>query len=116
MRPIIVVMSICLLIVYINPLKWEAGVFKFLKEVKTNNVQTYVGVVDKIINNKAIILLEGEKREMIINKAELPHDCKDGTWVLINIYSDETYDISVQKDLTEKNKRKSQMLFDQLLK
>lgn len=115
-RIIIVALSLCLLIVYVNPLKWEAGVFHFLKQTNKQTVQTYVGVVDRIYKNEAIILIDSEKKEMIVNQDDLPTDCQEGTWLYIYIYSDGTYNIIAQPNLTEENKWKSNMLINELLK
>lgn len=115
-RVTIVVLTFCLLIAYINPLKWEAGVFHYLKQTNKETIQTYVGVVDRIYKNKAIILIDSEKKEVIVNQDDLPTDCQEGTWLLIYVYSDGTYNIIAQQDLTEKNKRKSNMLINKLLK
>lgn len=113
-RIIIIILSVFLLIV-VDPSKWTTGVFALLKNNEVETVTTKVGVVDRIENNKAVVLIDNETEEEIINKNDLPKGCEEGTWVLITKFSDDTYTIEIQKELTEKKKKESILLMKKLL-
>lgn len=114
-RFIIIMLSVCLLIV-IDPSRWMTPIFALLQENNVTVESTLLGVVDRIEKQKATILIDSEKKEMIINPSYLPDKCGVGTWLLINKYSDGSYVINVQSELTNKNKEESKYLMEQLLK
>lgn len=113
-RVLIIILSVFLIIV-IDPSKWKTGVFALLQKEEFQEVKTYVGVIDRIVKKEAVILVDSTKSDLIISMTELPPHCTTGTWLLINEYSDGTYTMTVQNELTEKNKSKSHYLIQQLL-
>lgn len=112
-RIIIIGLSVCLLIV-IDPTQWTTGTFALLQkniQMETN----FIGVIDRFEKNKAIILIDNIKKELQIEKSQLPDNCKEGTWLLINKNSDDSYTIVVQSELTDNYNRQSKSLMRQLL-
>lgn len=114
-RMIIICLSIFLLII-INPSKWKTGVFAILQQETFQEVKTYIGVIDRIENNKVVILVDNNHEEIQLHKNHIQEEYSEGTWLLINEYSDGTYGVTVQSALTEKHEKKSRNLIKQLLK
>src|SRR5690625_4913566 len=109
-RVLIIILSSFLFIVT-NPFKWKLGASALLQDAPFKRLtHTYIGVVDRIEYYQAVILLDGKKSELTFHINKLPIHCSVGTWFLVNEYSDGTYSIIVQEELTKKNKSKSNHL------
>src|SRR5699024_5900131 len=111
---IIIIISIILFIINFNPSKWNTGVVAHLKEATEKEMTTYIGVIDRFVNEKAVILIENERKEIVMHKSDLPRDCREGTWLLISEHLDGSFTAIIQDELTNKNKKESKRLIEHL--
>ena len=80
----------------------------------STEIVLYKGVLDRIENGYAIILIETIDQELVLSKDLLPPDILPHTWVNIE-FIDHTYKvISIDHQLTEKRKRKSTYMIHKL--
>lgn len=72
------------------------------------------GVLDRIENQLAVILIEDINKEIIIPMKDLPPNSQEGTWFDLEELEGEIKIISIDHDLTQKEAQKSQDLLNQL--
>ena len=74
------------------------------------------GVIDRMEDGFAIILIEERNDEFKVRKTKLPEGSKEGTWLNI-AYSDGFYSIhSIDEDMTQKMEQSSTLLLKKLQK
>lgn len=72
------------------------------------------GVIDRMEDGFAIILIEERNNELIVRETELPDGSKEGTWLTID-YSDGSYTIhSIDENKTQKMEQTSTLLMKKL--
>jgi len=71
------------------------------------------GVLDRFEENKAVILIEDKKQEIVIDKNQLPANSVTGTWFTIEKNND-NYQLTVDQAKTEKEKQTSSDLMAKL--
>lgn len=71
------------------------------------------GVLDRFEENKAVILIEDQKQEIVIDKNQLPANSKTGTWFTIEKQGDH-YNFTIDQSKTEKEKQTSSDLIAKL--
>lgn len=74
-----------------------------------------LGVIDRIEEDLAVILIEEEKRELVIPKDELPEHATTGTWLQITTIKADTYEFVINETKTNEQKTRVQHLREQLL-
>jgi len=73
------------------------------------------GIIDRMYDGKAVILLESEKKEIIVNEKNLPEGSEVNTWLYIEM-KEEVYHVhSIDYRKTKKEKEKTKLLLQQLL-
>ncbi len=82
----------------------------------STKITSFKGVLDRIENDKAIILLESIDETIIVSKKSLPVDSQINMWLNIELIDDTYKVVSIDHQLTEKRERKSTHLIDKLRK
>ncbi len=73
------------------------------------------GVLEKIINNKAVLLIGKEEKEVIIPTSKLPKGVKIGEWLKIKLV-EKIEEINIDKKETEIVKSRIKKKMDRLRK
>ncbi|MBU5468330.1 DUF3006 domain-containing protein [Virgibacillus sp. MSJ-26] len=71
------------------------------------------GVLDRLEENKAVILIEESKQEIVINKNQLPANSVTGTWFTIE-KQEGRYHFTIDQAKTEQKKQTSSDLMAKL--
>ena len=88
----------------------------FVTVGSSSEIISYKGVVDRMENDQAIILINSINKELVVPMNSLPFNAQVNDWLHIE-FIDHTYKIvSIDHQLTEKRKRKSTYLINQLRK
>lgn len=86
----------------------------FMSIGSSTEIVLYKGVLDRIENDHAVILIETIDQELVLSKDLLPLEIPTHTWVNIE-FIDHTFKvISIDHPLTEKRKRKSTYMINKL--
>lgn len=72
------------------------------------------GVLDRIEDDMAVIIIEEVGREFTLAKEELPSGSKIGTWFAIDFSDDQYTILSIDKEKTEQAYEKSALLMKKL--
>jgi Ser/Thr protein kinase RdoA (MazF antagonist) len=72
------------------------------------------GILDRFEGDKAVILIEEENAELIVNKTDLPLNSEVNTIFLIEKKADDYQIIKVDDAATNQAKEKSTLLMDKL--
>ena len=88
----------------------------FVTVGSSSEIISYKGVVDRMENDQAIILIDSINKELVLPMNSLPVNAQVNDWLHIE-FTNHTYKIvSIDHQLTEKRKRKSTYLINQLRK
>lgn len=74
-----------------------------------------LGVIDRFEAHQAVILIESEKREIIVTKNTLPLEAVEGTWLNITQTGQDAYTFQINMNQTNKQRSKAQSLREKLL-
>lgn len=74
------------------------------------------GVLDRIEDEKAVIIIEELKKEYIINHDELPKNSKIGSWYILKEIEDNIEIIGISDEKTSAQEEKVTSLMDKLTK
>lgn len=72
------------------------------------------GVIDRFEENLAVILIEAEKKELIIDVAKLPEGAKPGIWLKLKQLENEEWLIEIDLETTEVESNKTSDLLSKL--
>lgn len=72
------------------------------------------GVLDRIENGKATILIENTNDELIIYEVDLPEGSHEGTWFSLKKENDTYHILEIATEKTAHSWEKSKQLMDQL--
>lgn len=74
------------------------------------------GVLDRFVNNQAVILIESDNEELIIDKNKLPNNSREGTWFNLERTQSCYTIIGINEELTVENKTDTNKLMNRLKK
>ena len=86
----------------------------FLTVGSSSEIVSYKGVVDRMENDQAIILIDSMNKELVLPLDSLPVDTQMNDWLHIEFIHHTYKIVSVDHQLTEKRKRKSTYLINKL--
>lgn len=74
----------------------------------------FIGVIDRIENNVATILIEDIKEELIVPVDQLPDGSKEGTWLNIEKVEHKFIIVDINEEKTISMKQQSKQLMNKL--
>lgn len=73
------------------------------------------GVIDRIEDQKlAVILLENEGIEFVVEKERLPEEAKEGTWLFISVENEEITHMTIDESKTNQTLLDAQTKLDRI--
>lgn len=83
-------------------------------ELPIEEVEIMSGVIDRYVNDQAVILIEEINEEMIIERTSLPLDLREGTWLTVKQKKGEPTTYEVDEEKTNEQIKKSDDLLRKL--
>src|SRR5690625_2877999 len=80
----------------------------------STKIISYKGILDRMENDQAIILIESIDKTLIVQKDSLPAHVRANTWLNIDLIGYTYQVVSIDYQLTEKSERKSTYLINKL--
>lgn len=75
------------------------------------------GVIDRIEDQKfAVILVESEGSEYVIDKEKLPEEAKEGSWLSISVENEEITHMTIDQSKTNQTHLNAQTKLDRIRK